>query len=252
MKEIINKKLNGSYFKCHSCGFCCSWFGRSNTLPVFEFEIPQLEMNAKKQGIDLIFVPENVLLDKKSGNLFCLNYGMAIMPCPFLIKSNKNNLCSIYKKRPLICRKFPLEKNPLFHKIKKGIFFDCPNLDPNKAVEKLKQTGCLNKENKKYKNKIKEKSIEIFGKEIWDASLSVDRLKSEINNKIKELENLGKIEICFADWVDVKKHKIMGVFEFLEKYESLKIKTKYSDFVFNKGGLSEVVYNKKNKRACSL
>ena len=107
------KRTDNQRFECRRCGYCCSNFGKSRTLPVFEFEIPGLKERAKQEGVVLVFVPENVFLDKRSGQLFCLNYGMAVMPCPFLIENKGLHGCSIYKNRPLICRKFPLEKNPL-------------------------------------------------------------------------------------------------------------------------------------------
>lgn len=217
------KKTNNPGFECRRCGYCCSDFGKSKTLPVFEFEIPILKKQAKNKGIVLVFVPENIFLDKKSGGLFCLNYGMAVMPCPFLIKEKKFYSCSIYKNRPLICRKFPLEKNPLFHDIKKSSFFDCNYLNSERLLKFVeKENRCLNTENKKSQDKIQKLFIEIFGKGVWDSSFKVDKIKTIIKKRLKELDKQGKTEITSVDWIDVKKHNVRGVFEFLEKLKQEK------------------------------
>jgi len=213
---VISEKTGKNCFECNRCGYCCSYFGKSKTLPVFEFEIFGLIKEAKKKGITLVFVPENILLDKKSGKLFCMNYGMSVMPCPFLAKNKGVYGCSIYENRPLICRKFPLEKNPVFHGIKKHSFFDCPNLDSDKILDRLNKTDCLNNKNPK---RVKEEFIGIFGKEIWKSSLNIDKIKSEISKKLKNLEKKGKTEIVSIGWIDVKSHDIIGVFEFFRQIE---------------------------------
>ncbi len=202
---------NKTTFKCKECGCCCKYFGLSKTLPVFSFEIPKLQKQAKKHNKKIIFVPENILLDKKSGILFCLNYGMANMPCPFLEQSERKSKCLVYVHRPLICKKFPLEKNPLFHEIKKGSFFDCDNLNSDKVLKYIKKKNrCLNNK------QIEKQFIEIFGKEIWKASLEIDKIKTRINKKLKRLEKSKDIDICNMDWIDIKKYKVIDVFEFLE------------------------------------
>ena len=221
----MEKNLKKCLFECQRCGYCCQNLGKSKTIPVFGFEIPELEKQAKKQKKALVFTPENMLLDRKSGQLFCLNYGLAIMPCPFLRKEkNKTNLfgCSIYDYRPLICRKFPLEKNPFFHDLSKSMFFDCDYLNPDKILKFIKnKTGCLNNLNKKPKI-MKKEFIGIFGKETWDASLKIDGIKYVINSKLEKLEREGKIDIVSMDWIDVNKYKnIIDVFEFLKKQKYL-------------------------------
>lgn len=210
-------KAKNLKFECQRCGYCCRDFGGSKTLPVFEFEIPGLKYQAKKKKSVLVFVPENIFLDKKSGQIFCLNYGLSNMPCPFLTKNQGVFGCSIYENRPLICRKFPLEKNPLFHEITKESFFDCDNLYADKTL------SCVQKENNCLNNKQVEKQfIEIFGKNVWNASLGVDKIKLRINKELKELEVLEKIEPVSVDWIDSKNPEIIGVFEFLDKYKQTK------------------------------
>ncbi|MFW6283062.1 MAG: YkgJ family cysteine cluster protein [Minisyncoccales bacterium] len=215
-------------FVCKNCGYCCRNFGKSKTLPLFEFEIPKIEEKAKNLQKTVVFIPENILIDKKSGTLFCMNYGMAVMPCPFLEKSGDNKqTCSIYPDRPLICRKFPLEKNPLFHKLKKSNFFDCDYFDSDEILKSIKKGNrCSNNE------QTKKQFTEIFGKEIWEASLTVDKIKDKLNKNLSRLEELKKIEIASGEWIDTKGKEIIGVFEFLKK-----IKDKHN-IKIHKGDLS--------------
>jgi len=117
-------------FKCKNCGACCRDFGKHKNLPLFEWEAEDLRKIAKERGIELNIKPtkDNIHLDKKSGEMFSLLYGMFNVPCPFHI----DNKCSIYEQRPLICRQFPLHHTPLASKDQPygaDAFLMCQNFD---------------------------------------------------------------------------------------------------------------------------
>ena len=76
-----------SYFKCERCGECC------RTLPI-SLGWDDIERLYREEG--------ESFLDKLDDNAIenCLK-----TPCPYL----KGNKCTIYDKRPLVCRVFPFE-----------------------------------------------------------------------------------------------------------------------------------------------
>ncbi len=75
------------YFECERCGECC------RTLPI-SLNWDDIERLYRYEG--------EVFLDKLDENAIenCLK-----TPCPYL----KDNRCTIYNKRPLVCRVFPFE-----------------------------------------------------------------------------------------------------------------------------------------------
>lgn len=118
-------------FHCKQCGECCKNFGDGDTLPLFNREKKFYEELAVQTGVDIKFVPENILLDKKSGIMFCLNWGLKGNPCPFLI----GNKCSIYNNRALICRAFPIHKIPDdIRSVNLGCFMTCINNDSKNII----------------------------------------------------------------------------------------------------------------------
>ena len=79
--------------KCSKCGSCCS-----NFLPLTQSEIKELQ--------------ELVKLDTTEVQLKYSEDGRFYMMCPFLIMStdSKETRCSIYDKRPSICRYFRCDR----------------------------------------------------------------------------------------------------------------------------------------------
>jgi len=129
-------------FQCQGCGECCKQFGKENNsfLPLFEWETEDYKELAKQKGIALNIEPIHFFLDKKSGFVFCLEYGMFNQPCPFL----ENNKCSIYNNRALVCRQFPIFWTPQFTPDKsfgRNCFLTCKNFESKKQFDELFKTN---------------------------------------------------------------------------------------------------------------
>ena len=202
-------------FKCNNCGYCCSNFGPAGTLPVFHWEMKKLKAIAMEKNISLTFIPENVYYDSISKEIFFINYGMKNMPCPFL----EDNKCSIYENRPLICRSFPIGKNPLFDEkeissVRSSWFIHCKNYSSKEFIEEINNPSI------NIAKKI-ERYIEIFGEESWNSSFKIEKIKYFLQSEIKKLIKTKKISIKEFDWMDYKKHKPTNVFDFLVTYGNL-------------------------------
>ena len=174
MKNMRNK------FICKGCGECCKKFGKgkNSSLPLFEWEVEQYKELAKQKGINLNISPLHYFLDKKSGFVFCLNYGMFNTPCPFL----QENKCSIYDYRALICRQFPLLNVPEIVKENKesmktnnigasDFFSHCPNFENQKHFEENFKIG-----ERTSVDEIKEYLKEVYG-ECYDYALQSNFFK---------------------------------------------------------------------------
>ena len=83
-----------------------------------------------------------------------------------------------------------------------------------------KGNRCLNNRIRKKNQDIRKQFIDIFGKGVWDASLEIDKIKSFITKKLKDMEDQEKIDLVEVDWIDPKKYSVIGVFEFLERLVS--------------------------------
>lgn len=81
---------NQARFNCIRCGLCCA-----PTVTPTEKDIRRIE---KSLGKPREYFLENSSLKKVNGY------------CMFLKRENGNNICSIYKARPSICRKWPFHK----------------------------------------------------------------------------------------------------------------------------------------------
>jgi Fe-S-cluster containining protein len=167
-------------FSCKNCGECCKDFGSFGTLPIFLDEKARYKRLAEEKGFSLEFVPENIWLDRISGTVICLNWGMKGSPCKFL---RKDNFCGIYSDRSLICKAFPIEKFPEKGEcIKLGCFMDCAKCNLNDFVHEA--------------NLVKEDKLswfkEAIGQDSFDARVEIERRKRFIGESFKELENQKK------------------------------------------------------------
>ncbi len=114
---------------------------------------------AEKQGINLKLVPYKLVYDTKSKTAIILQYAAAHNVCPFL----KFNSCTIYDKRPLICRLFP----PNARGITSGtISLNCSSCPYDLKKEDWEEAIKLNLEPKELIKKIHERYGEIFEAEV--------------------------------------------------------------------------------------
>ncbi len=79
-------------YYCSSCSKCCN--GNVPIHPAEAFEL------SKYAGIPI----EELVQEERSKNHFWLNYDKNNLACMFL----EDGQCSIYDRRPLVCRKFPV------------------------------------------------------------------------------------------------------------------------------------------------
>src|SRR3989339_106874 len=141
---ILEKKNNASKtFICTQCGECChirekknitdkdeqnyfnymhKHYGIIYLAPLSEITInisPEekhiLEQEAKNKNIDLSIKPKRAIA-LKSNELLILDYFIDHDICPFF--DRKNKLCTVYDKRPLICRSYPLLSSKTLGKCK--------------------------------------------------------------------------------------------------------------------------------------
>jgi len=197
--------MKNQKFQCKQCGKCCTEF---RLLPLFEWETKELKKIAKEKKIKISIKPNLYFLDKKSNTVFVYLYGMFNHPCPFL----KRKRCSIYDKRPLICRQFPIFKTPQFNREKNfdaKCFLHCGNFNFKKSLL----------DNLSFNDIILEKSIaylkKIYG-ECYAYALQSNTASGVIGNMINELEKNGKIKIELCRF-DIKEHKVISFFDFLVK-----------------------------------
>jgi Fe-S-cluster containining protein len=207
-------------FECQKCGHCCKSFKDEERglkgLPLFEWEKEELEKVAKEKGIELNIEVTDIIYDKKSNSYICLNFSLIQEPCPFL----KETQCSIYNKRPLICRAFPLVKSPLTmkegEKFDLSSFIDCPNFD----FKSFLMENFSLEEGKPYKIS-KEKMIReyyyMFGEDMLVSSTIQNILKDFSDSTMKRLFEDKLIKLRKVSRFDYNRVKATPFFEFLKK-----------------------------------
>lgn len=166
-------------FKCQKCAHCCStlqleedaglFLGYFNSayilhcckpsLTLFDWEAKEMAEEAEKEGIKLKMTPYKLVYDTNSKTAIILQYALAHNVCPFL----KFNACSIYAKRPLICRLFP----PNARGITSGtITLNCSSCPYDMKHNDWEESAKLNLEPKAMIKKIHERYGEIFEAEV--------------------------------------------------------------------------------------
>lgn len=172
-------------FNCKKCGKCCRIFNSKGggTLPLFYEEKKRFEILLENLKLKGRFIAENILFDKISGKLFCLNWGLCTEPCIFLGEEG----CVIYEQRALICKAFPVGSEI----INRDTAMSCDSVN-------LKEVG----------------SVRYFNKETINARREIEKRKVDFFEK---LEKEGEIKIkVVGDWIDAKNNykKIIDVEEF--------------------------------------
>ncbi len=212
---MINK------FECLKCGACCKNFGSNGSfsgLPIFEWEKQEFEKFAKEKAIYLNINPSNIIYDKKSKTYVNISYFMKNQPCPFL----KDNKCSIYNHRPIVCRSFPLARNPLIDNepLSRSCFMHCPNFNSESF---LKENLGIDENNSFMieENKLIKEYQKFFGENILIYEAIHTRLSKYIKETINKLEEeqITSFENVSLDEKD--KFDTIPFFEFLVKINYL-------------------------------
>jgi len=221
----------GLKFKCICCGECCRRISdedsTSKGLPLFEWEIEKIKKLAASKNISIQVEPIDLVLDKKSRKYFCTGYVLVDEPCVFL----KDNKCLIHKDRPIVCRAFPVARNPEFFDNVPSLscFSNCPNFD-FKAF--LRESLGL-EEGKAFKlpkKKILEEYSKTFDKEIIKNSFARDKILSQFDAIMATLSKEGLIDIGLVNKIP-KGIKVIPFLEFLvdEKFITVDEKNKISN-----------------------
>lgn len=203
-------------FECKKCGECCKQTtGILKFLPLYEWEAKEIQELAREKNISVNIkpLPKNSRMDKKTGKVFCFLFGMFNSPCPFL----KCNQCSIYEKRPLICRQFPILKTPSFS-INKTFgadsFLMCPNFDNKKNFDDYFH---INPEPKLIETKeINNFLIETYG-DCFNSALQSNSITQFIAQSLFEYNRDKKIKLREVSEYDLDKANVISLFEFFKE-----------------------------------
>ncbi len=195
-------------FKCAECGGCCRNFGDViKHLPLFEWEVERYKKIAESRKIKLNFRPVQYLLEEKTGIVFVYLYGMTTEPCPFL----KENKCSIYSDRALICGQFPLLWTAKFHGSNFGAscFSECPNFDCKKDFDEkfpIKEVS---------KDEIDKYLKETYGG-CFEFALKSNAIGIEILDIIRKHDKNGDWKLKNISESELKNYKVVSFIEFLK------------------------------------
>ena len=209
-------------FQCKKCGLCCKTYGVTEGekfLSIYEWEIETFKKCAKEKRIIINIKPVVLFFDTKHKLLFATGYGLFQTPCPFLV----NNRCSIYEKRPLSCKLFPMRAYPLtLNKILKNDVLDssCPNYNANKFLKSIQDLDPDIKVNV---------CKSVFGP-CCDSAYQVESICLFIECKLSKIKD--HIQLVIMDGC-IDSYEILPFFEYLIKIGNITIKEKdklYSKF----------------------
>ena len=110
--EFDEEKVKREFY--YATGFLYLFSFTRMTITLLPWEVKILKNEAKKRGISIKILPKKFVL--KNNEAVPIDYFLDHDVCPFLSK----NLCTIYEKRPLICRCFP--DFELFEKLTKKYY----------------------------------------------------------------------------------------------------------------------------------
>ena len=186
-------------FECHGCGNCCRSVYRSKKLHngffVSDAEAEWLREEAKKQKIQISFKPYESIADKNSKKLIVKSWRLNHDSCPFFSAGK----CTVYDRRPLICRSFPVVNTGLHGGQAFVRSLICPSEKEFTPPEKT----------------IVKESIEImkqrYGDNFYSAFL-MEELHFDEKSVVDSLMESGKIK----PRPDIGGYKPIGLYEYLE------------------------------------
>jgi len=140
-----------------------------------------------------------------------LKYGMHSQPCPFL----NENKCSIYEKRSLACRAFPVAKMPFeTHKIGEENFLTCPALDAGRLFQ---AAGAAKGKGAKIKSQETDRIFRgIFGGS-YDCCDHNEMITSVVKRTFRSLVHQGRVQPEEARLPRGKRAPVYPFFEFLAR-----------------------------------
>jgi len=184
------------------------------TIGLFEWELPALELHAKRLAISLRIKPDNVIWDQNSKNAIAITWNLDHDDCPFISDKNK---CKIYDYRPLVCQTYPLMAVGLLQYINErrrepfeiGLA-DCPNSVKLPFVER---TPLLFRPSSLFSTLFKVYGSTFLGALRYDgASIIIsEHLKKAVENGIIHPAVINKNAIKA-----ILRSKPVGLFEFLQ------------------------------------
>jgi Fe-S-cluster containining protein len=199
---------NITVFTCLRCGQCCKDFVSDSIkdmkinefnspitiylhksyLNLYDWEIENFSKELKNISSNKKILPTIVSFDLVTERTIVHMYTLEGQDCPFL----KNNECSIYDKRPLVCRQFPCMQDM-------GFIFS------NEPVNLSRNTLCKFEENDEFpanldkKNLSRKELMQIFKRRYGDSFYynMADRMFTEITAKlIIESNNKGNTKFA--------------------------------------------------------
>jgi Fe-S-cluster containining protein len=196
--------MNSKKFNCEQCGYCCKSFGKDKGIALWPFERDKLIEIANKREIKLDIRPLELYEEEISGLVFCFQFALFSQPCPFL---SDMNTCSIYKDRPLVCRRYPLGGSVAGSKSVFDLFGHCEFFDHSDYLKKyFGYEEEINEHIKEYLEKT-------YGS-CYITNLENDKINKEVSDKFNKLEEQGKIKLTRINKTD---KKVLSYEEFLNQ-----------------------------------
>lgn len=101
-------------------------------------EAEAMKAEAKNRGIALKIIPNKVVYDSENDKVVVIDFILDHDQCPFV---SDENLCSIYGKRPRVCRQFPnIESNmPEIKEKVRALGINPNTLDYDSALKRVQE-----------------------------------------------------------------------------------------------------------------
>lgn len=211
-------------FVCKQCGDCCKNFSiqlseeakdekiifyleDKVSMVLWEWEKNELIKEAETRDIYFAAKPVSFFFDKISNTPVLLSWTMSHDSCPFL----SDGKCSIYDKRPFVCRMFPLVKSGLFDFVfGKEVLLPKSICENDKIKELLEGRMDISEYAKRMRN--------YYG-ETFTNAVQYDMINFHFANLIKNLSEKNIIKPIISPkhlaLLRYKENTVMTFFEFL-------------------------------------